>query len=469
MATTLPEEIKIAFGTELEQLRVGLAQANARIGQFASSASRDLNKVTRSHDDFAKVISTGKQATHLKLIAGELGNMAAAGGAATKATGAFLGGIHALDAGLMGVAGPVGLLLASVGLLTTGLAFLRDRERETTEEAKKLAQEHEQVSKAFDKAAASGLKLSAPLKAYADQIAKLTEEQRSGERVTLMHRIFGKEEELKKLDKVLGGLADGTARLVKGSAADLRARARALREELIELRAREDVLRKGASTVVDFLAKEGEVRSANDRKREESDRLDQERSRLGVEAIANRIKAEDDAAKAAEANASRTQAAWMSATSGIQGALAQMLEAGRFSMDMLEQYAKRAAAQGLVKGVFGMIGSILFPPAAAGAAASGAAGGLGGLFKSILGLAEGGIVTRPTLAVVGEAGPEAVVPLRRGGGGMMGGTTIGSVTINAPNVRDRRDLTSPAFVETAAVALSLAEQRRRERSGQGIR
>jgi phage-related minor tail protein len=32
-------------------------------------------------------------------------------------------------------------------------------------------------------------------------------------------------------------------------------------------------------------------------------------------------------------------------------------------------------------------------------------------------MAEGGIVTRPTLAVIGEAGPEAVIPLGRGGAG----------------------------------------------------
>ncbi len=36
-------------------------------------------------------------------------------------------------------------------------------------------------------------------------------------------------------------------------------------------------------------------------------------------------------------------------------------------------------------------------------------------------LAEGGIVTAPTLAVIGEAGPEAVIPLDRAGGGMGGG------------------------------------------------
>ena len=41
-------------------------------------------------------------------------------------------------------------------------------------------------------------------------------------------------------------------------------------------------------------------------------------------------------------------------------------------------------------------------------------------------LAEGGIVTRPTLAMIGERGPEAVIPLNRAGG-MGGGNTV---TIN---------------------------------------
>ena len=42
-------------------------------------------------------------------------------------------------------------------------------------------------------------------------------------------------------------------------------------------------------------------------------------------------------------------------------------------------------------------------------------------------LAKGGIVNRPTLAMIGEAGPEAVVPLGRGGGGM--GATY-NITVN---------------------------------------
>ena len=49
-------------------------------------------------------------------------------------------------------------------------------------------------------------------------------------------------------------------------------------------------------------------------------------------------------------------------------------------------------------------------------------------------LAAGGIVTRPTLAVVGEAGPEAVVPLSRGGTAGIGGNTF-NITVNALDPR----------------------------------
>jgi hypothetical protein len=52
--------------------------------------------------------------------------------------------------------------------------------------------------------------------------------------------------------------------------------------------------------------------------------------------------------------------------------------------------------------------------------------GLGGIMAGIPFMAEGGIVNAPTLAVIGEAGPEAVIPLDRMGG-MDGGT---NVTIN---------------------------------------
>lgn len=57
-------------------------------------------------------------------------------------------------------------------------------------------------------------------------------------------------------------------------------------------------------------------------------------------------------------------------------------------------------------------------------------------------LAKGGIVTKPTLALIGEAGPEAVVPLSRGGAGMAGSfggmnkTTTINVYANGDNNAD---------------------------------
>ena len=48
---------------------------------------------------------------------------------------------------------------------------------------------------------------------------------------------------------------------------------------------------------------------------------------------------------------------------------------------------------------------------AAGFAIGGAAGAaIGGAISGALGLQHGGIVTKPTVAVIGEAGPEAVIP-----------------------------------------------------------
>ena len=63
---------------------------------------------------------------------------------------------------------------------------------------------------------------------------------------------------------------------------------------------------------------------------------------------------------------------------------------------------------GLAKGIGSSVGG----------AVSGAVGAVG----SLVGLADGGIVNRPTLAMIGEAGPEAVIPLSKAGFG--GGITV---------------------------------------------
>lgn len=61
----------------------------------------------------------------------------------------------------------------------------------------------------------------------------------------------------------------------------------------------------------------------------------------------------------------------------------------------------------------------------------GAGGGGGGLDLTIPHFARGGVVTHPTLAVVGERGPEAIVPLGAAGGRMGGLTINGNIVINA--------------------------------------
>ncbi len=93
--------------------------------------------------------------------------------------------------------------------------------------------------------------------------------------------------------------------------------------------------------------------------------------------------------------------------------------------ELEERLAVRAATTQIAETFRGDINSVEYAQwqqlAAVRAAQSG--GSLrGGTQLVVPGFASGGIVTRPTLAVVGEAGPEAIVPLSGGRG--MGGVTI---------------------------------------------
>jgi len=73
-------------------------------------------------------------------------------------------------------------------------------------------------------------------------------------------------------------------------------------------------------------------------------------------------------------------------------------------------------------------------------------------------LAKGGIVTSPTIAMIGEAGPEAIVPLSRGNG--MGG----NITVNI----QASPLSSPADVGAAVVDALQAWSRRNGRLPTGL-
>lgn len=86
---------------------------------------------------------------------------------------------------------------------------------------------------------------------------------------------------------------------------------------------------------------------------------------------------------------------------------------------IIQQYADAASGDTYLKGRYGA-GSGLTAPG------------------FIPGMANGGVVTSPTIAMIGEAGPEAVIPL--GQMGSMGGTTI-NITVNG-SVTSEGDLVS---------------------------
>lgn len=70
-------------------------------------------------------------------------------------------------------------------------------------------------------------------------------------------------------------------------------------------------------------------------------------------------------------------------------------------------------------------------------------------------LAEGGIVDRPTLALIGERGPEAVIPLNRGGGNRM--SQYINIEINNPTIRSDEDIDAL----TEEISLNLAAESER--------
>jgi hypothetical protein len=127
----------------------------------------------------------------------------------------------------------------------------------------------------------------------------------------------------------------------------------------------------------------------------------------------------------------------------LVGAFDTLKESMPGTLDMLNKVLR--ALEGIVAAATAALDAL--DRVTAGKASSGLGAGLGrllnplGVLGNIPGLAEGGIVTGPTLAMIGEAGPEAVVPLDRmstGGGitinvtgGLATSAEIGESVVNA--------------------------------------
>ena len=79
--------------------------------------------------------------------------------------------------------------------------------------------------------------------------------------------------------------------------------------------------------------------------------------------------------------------------------------------------------------------------ATTGVATGGKKGGIGGLIGGLIGklpfFADGGIATKPTAGIFGENGPEALVPLKKGG---MGGNYTFNISIDQPQISSDMDI-----------------------------
>ena len=151
----------------------------------------------------------------------------------------------------------------------------------------------------------------------------------------------------------------------------------------------------------------------------------------GAEAASAAANAATDAANASIAASAAVASAASAAAIAAAEEAAAIIEAAE---------AAKAAAEALA-GLTAAERAAVLAEINGGAAATGGSDGVkvnppGG---DMIALASGGIVTSPTMALIGEAGPEAVIPLSRGGG-FGGGITI-NIT-NAGSVIAEADLVS---------------------------
>ncbi len=125
---------------------------------------------------------------------------------------------------------------------------------------------------------------------------------------------------------------------------------------------------------------------------------------------------------------------WNSITNAITVAVTAIREAIVAGFTAIKEFLANTwqsikdSAFGALEAIVGKIREVISSITAIPRSIASATSGAFARARSFVGLQEGGIVTRPTAAIVGEAGPEAVIPLRKLGGGL-GGSNI-TININ---------------------------------------
>lgn len=131
---------------------------------------------------------------------------------------------------------------------------------------------------------------------------------------------------------------------------------------------------------------------------------------------------------------------------------------------LIQQAAAKTAEA--ISAALGIVTGAAAPGLFAAAAKLAAVGGVILGAASAIKLGEGGLATGPTNAIIGEKGPELVIPLDKLKG-FTGGINLAGSTfaMNFPNVRSEEDLRGGRFAQTAARELAEGLQGLDQRSG----
>jgi hypothetical protein len=129
----------------------------------------------------------------------------------------------------------------------------------------------------------------------------------------------------------------------------------------------------------------------------------------------------------------------------LTSAVTGLIDGTKSLKESLSGLLKSFGQMFLQAGMQGLVGSI-FPSAKGNAFAQ----------NKIVPYANGGLVNRPTLSLMGEAGPEAVLPLKRGANGQLG-VQVAGADMNAAMGRYARRGSGAAITTDDAAAMSGAE------------
>lgn len=419
----LDDEIQVQIKAEVGQFNAGMEEATKSVNDFSSQASSGISKIEGAQKSWVSHLAKGQERRELRMIAMELGGLGGAGTAAGREMGAFLSVIG-------GLSGPIGIAIGAAAGLITGVIALGEAHKKAAEESRKQAEADLKLADAFDKAAASGKRLT--MAEY--EMSLLVGKEQAMNRAQLVS-------ELSKQDKVvsdlLGRLHDLNSEWEASNHLNVN-----VRDEMNKLGVEYDEA-VAKQTRLNFALGGGEkalvaeTKSAKALTKTFKDELGP-----AIEKMTEQVD-KDIKKKAVE-----DMKEWQKATAGVQKTFSNFLvdavqgtkslnEAWKDFMTNFVKSIEQALAQEAVMALFKLLGTALGI----------GTGGLGLL--AIPALAEGGIVDRPTLAMIGESGPEAVVPLDKGGVGG-GSFSIGNMKLDMhfPNVRNGQDLSGPRFQET---------------------